>query len=98
VRFRSGDESAGLSRIRVFDAADVTSGDHTREAHVSAGDYPKSGSAHRLPAIAESLISRPAGRTTGDELPGLTDIRITDGAVLLLKLRLEAHGNLWSAV
>jgi hypothetical protein len=40
----------------LFDAADVTPGDHTREARVSAGGYLKFGSAHRLSAIAEAAI------------------------------------------
>jgi hypothetical protein len=67
-------DSGRVVKLRVsapsalFDAADVTPGDHTREARVSAGNYPKSGSAHQLSAIAEPRISRPAGRTTADEL------------------------------
>jgi hypothetical protein len=57
-------EFAVPAAFAVFDAADVTRGDQTREARVSARAYLKSGSAHWLSAIAESLISRPAGRAT----------------------------------
>jgi hypothetical protein len=71
------------------DAADVTPGYHTREAHVSAGDYLKSGSAPGVSAhchIADIAVF------------GFAAIRYADGAVLLLTLRREVPGNLWSAV